>query len=413
MKRPYENTGATHVKRIRHQNQDQRSHTRSSNGTTGRDQDKHSQHIEPYVDTLSTLETLLKAITTSPKATTSCLGVDAVAHAQGLLAGLTARKTVTATTSLDVFQPSVHEHHNVPAYYAGTYLRSYPLPTLPEIPQTDPLHAAPFTHKSVTGSDRVISTSVDYERLEFLGDAYLESMATRLIFSRYPHMALGRQSQIRERLVKNETLCGFARAYSFQDRVATTDNERRADAGPGNKGLNKILADAFEAYVAALILSDPETGFARTEAWLTELWAPILLEHYGPESKDSLLAAYNPNAKTELQNKLGVGIFDDEKVAIEYREDKAMQQTKHGQVFTVGVYLTGWGHNAHCLGSGSGQNKAEAGARAAMAAMETSNTLIQELEQRCIAKKAVRDVERQKKRDEKDAKRAQSSAMQP
>ena len=73
-------------------------------------------------------------------------------------------------------------------------------PALPPI--LDPsLHSAPFTHQGTVGGVPLSqATSTSYERLEFLGDAYLELFASRLLFTKYPLLTPGRLSQKRELL---------------------------------------------------------------------------------------------------------------------------------------------------------------------------------------------------------------------
>jgi ribonuclease-3 len=224
-----------------------------------------------------------------------------------------------------------------------------------------------------------------YERLEFLGDAYLEVIATRLIFSRYPHLAAGRQAQIRERLVKNDTLTKFSMAYNFQARLKAGEGERELARASG-----KILADVFEAYVAAVILSDPVDGFKRAEIWLTELWAPILLREFGPINSDggATFNEYNQNAKQELQQKI-VG----KDIKLEYIENRPMEQTKHMQRYFISLFLTGWGHEKQLLGTGEGQNKVEAGNRAAMDAMVQSKDIIDEAARKLGALREQRRLE--------------------
>jgi len=120
--------------------------------------------------------------------------------------------------------------------------------------------------------------------LEFLGDAYLEIIATRLIHSRFPEHAVGQKSRLREWIVRNENLANYARAYEFQHRIVATEAVKSGSKG----GFEKVLADCFEAYVAALILSDPIHGFQIAESWLTALWAPRILEWIQTEGKDAI-----------------------------------------------------------------------------------------------------------------------------
>lgn len=331
---------------------------------------KHSlQTNAPSADPAATLESLLTNLTARPDVVKKLLGRDALKSAVKLLDALSSRDQ-TATASLNLFQPETLQQPILHDYSPASPLSQSHLPPLPEVPP-GPYSEAPFTHKSVAQHDRVSAAGdLTYERLEFLGDAYIEVIATRLIFSRYPYFAAGRQAQIRERLVKNETLTEFSRAYCFRDRLHINDQDTRAQ---NPKGAGKILADVFEAYVAAVVLSDPVHGFERAENWLTELWAPILLKEFAPISETTAQMVYNSNAKQELQQKiLGRG------TKLDYREERPMEQSKHTQKYFVALYLTGWGYETQFLGYGEGQNKVEAGNRAAMQAMILSNTIVED-----------------------------------
>ncbi|EMF12335.1 Ribonuclease_3-domain-containing protein, partial [Sphaerulina musiva SO2202] len=120
------------------------------------------------------------------------------------------------------------------------------------------------------------TSDLTYERLEFLGDAYIELFASRLIYESYSHLPAGRMSQVRELLVKNETLAELSRRYGFDQNIAVgaeIGELLRDSRGRGNKGYNKIVGDVFEAYVAAVVLSDFEgRGFEKAEGWCRDLW---------------------------------------------------------------------------------------------------------------------------------------------
>ncbi|KAK6430050.1 hypothetical protein LTR95_013803 [Oleoguttula sp. CCFEE 5521] len=293
-------------------------------------------------------------------------------------------------------------------------------PTLPPLPEIlDPtLATAPFTHKSLHGYDRATSTSdMTYERLEFLGDAYLEVIASRIIFHHFPKLTAGSQSQVREVLVKNETLAEYARLYGFELRVKVADFEQMAadSAGKGNKGLNKILGDVFEAYIAAVILSDAENGFAVVEKWLTALWAPKLIDaanSHKYRSSGTILqhalgedtrTIYDPTAKATLQKRI-----QSADAKLSYEPYKAMQELKGDQLgqnrHFIAVYLTGYGLERKCLGKGVGKNKVEAGNWAAVEAMHGEcKGVVDE----CEAKLGViKEARRKVKEEEEGAKGA-------
>lgn len=291
------------------------------------------------------------------------------------------------------------------------------LPPLPEI--DDSLSTAPFTHKSsIHTYDRTVTSSVSgkyqdvtYERLEFLGDAYIEIFASRLIWDRFYHLSTaGQMSQIREALVKNETLSEYSRAYGFDKRVKVGDWDSMQASSKGNKGFNKVLGDVFEAYMAAVVLSDPEHGFAVAEKWMFGLWAPKLYEmaqkgEYRTSSFDLTHIAgadpsktYDPSAKVTLQQRIVLN----ESVKLEYEPYMDSVELK-GEMLGlnkhfIAVYLTGYGYEKVQLGKGEGKNKVEAGNWAATDAMHGEHKAIVD---KCADQ--CRKI-KEKKRLEKEAK---------
>jgi len=246
---------------------------------------------------------------------------------------------------------------SIPGHAKSVAHTSPPLPDLPPI--LDPsLAKIPFIHRWTAEKERLPSVDGSYERLEFIGDAYIELIASRLILPRFPQMSPGRLSQVREFLVKNETLAQFSLAYNFDElaEFPTAHKESRANA---SKLWTKTLGDMFEAYVAALIASDSKNGFATAEAWLVKLWTPKLLDRQD----------HNPPENTAAKRDLAVKILT-RGVKIDYRDEGQMKVNKEGKIwFKVGVYVTGLGWENQHLGTGKGLNKTEAGIRAAMEAL--------------------------------------------
>lgn len=234
--------------------------------------------------------------------------------------------------------------------------------TLPPLPPIldKALESVAFTHPGSLSCDTASKINISYDRLEFLGDAYIELMATRVIFPRFPSLAAGRLSQQREMLVKNETLAEYALAYNFDEKakLPSTYNTPGKDS---RKLWLKTLGDIFEAFVAAVIISDPEQGFQVAEAWLAALWESKL----GLQKREDT-ETVDPKAKMHLAAKLmGKGIkinYRDEAPPVEIRQEGKL-------IFQVGAYLTGWGWQDQHLGSGKGLNKQEAGQKAAADAL--------------------------------------------
>ncbi|KAJ9623408.1 hypothetical protein H2203_005667 [Taxawa tesnikishii (nom. ined.)] len=405
--RPYQN-GRQHQSWQGAQNH-QRNNRSSDNQFSTNNQKQAQQEwaqMAMKTDPWAALELALKAVTSSTSVTKERLSKDGVQWATNLLEEVSARDKRSATDLLDASLPSTFSHTDVTPFSSGVPLEKYPLPPLPDVDPESPYAKAPFTHKSKVQYDRQYATSdtLDYEKLEFLGDAYIEIIATRLIFSRYPHFSAGRQAQVREKLVKNTTLGEFAEAYGFRDRLQISEQELRhidQAKGKGSKGEGKgwkIFADVFEAYVAAIILSDPQNGFQRTEKWLTELWAPILLSEFGKEAAEEV---YNGNAKQELQQKI---LTRDTK--LDYRNDRPMEQSKHSQKFFVALYFTGFEYKDRLLGKGEGPNRVVAGNKAAMAA--TKDPLVAELAQKIQEIRA----EKKKQMEEEAAKQAAEASTE-
>ncbi|KAL8644146.1 MAG: hypothetical protein Q9210_007402 [Variospora velana] len=238
------------------------------------------------------------------------------------------------------------------------------LPALPVI-QDMSIAEAPFIHQGVlkAAASGPRGRSLNYERLEFLGDAYLELIASRVILPRFPQFDPGKLSQTRQLLVCNETLADFSHRYDFHKRAhLPVDIRRKQDVR--DKAWIKVMGDIFEAYVAALIISDPENGFTTAEKWLAELWAPLLQTGINVEVADT-------SAKELLSTKIMTT-----GTRIRYHDAGPPEKSKtiKGQsIFHVKIYYTGLGFEEVCIGGGKGSNKAEAGHNAARNAMHNTH----------------------------------------
>ena len=246
------------------------------------------------------------------------------------------------------------------------------LPTLPAIKSPD-LEAATFTHSGVTSNPSTLS----YERLEWVGDAYLYLISTLLIFSTFTSHLPGRCAQIRELLVKNETLASYARRYGFEKRARLPpeflDNNHKGYR-PKEVEKIKVMGDIFEAYVAAVVLSDPEQGVDRVSSWLKSLWAQTISNQIKDQDRLNEKAKAIPNGdvnanlnpKEMLLRKIGA-----KGVKITYRDagPEEKDSVTGFPLFTVGVYLDGWGGHEKQLGIGKALGKKEAGMRAAEMAL--------------------------------------------
>jgi ribonuclease-3 len=163
--------------------------------------------------------------------------------------------------------------------------------------------------------------------------------------------------------------------------------KRKIDFDPESKAWKKVVADIFEAYVAGVVLSNPEDGFAIAETWLDKLWASQLL---GFKEK----VVENPRARDDLQKMLVLNGID-----IKYREERPMIMERGVQKYFLGVYLTGWGYTDEWLGSGEGQKKAQASIAAATDALKRNSAILQDAARQ---KRELMEV-RAKEREEREA----------
>lgn len=232
----------------------------------------------------------------------------------------------------------------------------YSQDALPDAPPiSSELESVVFTHASVATQHPDDPKMVNYERLEFLGDAQIELMATLVVFERYSSATPGKMSAAREKLCRNDTLAQYCRDYHFDKRLKTSFQ-------PGEiTDWHKIQGDVFEAYVAAIVLSatNQNEGFETARAWLTKLWEPKL-------QSLGLSVPQDVRSKEELAKKvLAKGI------KLSYVEDRPPIMNKHEgtETYFMGCYITGWGYQNQHLGSGHGRSKNEAGQNAAAYAL--------------------------------------------
>ena len=88
------------------------------------------------------------------------------------------------------------------------------------------------------------------ERLEFLGDSVLSIVVSEYIYKHDPNMPEGELTKLRASLVCEKSLCAFSRELELGSYLMLGKGE---DKG-GGRERDSILADAFEAVLAAIYL---------------------------------------------------------------------------------------------------------------------------------------------------------------
>jgi ribonuclease-3 len=173
------------------------------------------------------------------------------------------------------------------------------------------------------------------ERLEFLGDSILNFVVADYLYRQYPEKEEGELTILRARLVNRKALAFCAKEIDLRRFMLTHTNS----AGVQEKGFDTILADAYEAIIAAQYLDggmDVAKNFILTR--LTSALANGYLKVSDQNFKSELL---------ELSQAQGKGIP-------RYQTMKE-EGPDHDRTFTIQVMV---GNEA--MGTGIGKNKKEA-----------------------------------------------------
>jgi ribonuclease III len=208
-----------------------------------------------------------------------------------------------------------------------------------------------LTHRSRAAED--VSGGVnDNESLEFLGDAVLGLVVAEALFRRYPDSTEGQKSKIKAAVVSTQSLARHAEAIRLGDHLLLGRGEEKT----GGRFKQALLADAYEALIAALYL---DGGLPAAAAFLErELGAAIA----AGAQQDVVGTDY----KSALQERLQAS----GRPLPEYRV-AAASGPDHRKTFTIEVLVDG-----EIFGTATGRAKKEAeqeAARIALLQLQTSN----------------------------------------
>lgn len=178
----------------------------------------------------------------------------------------------------------------------------------------------------------------DNERLEFLGDAVLDLVVSEALFRRFPEAREGELSRMRAAMVHEGALAALGRVIELGPALRLGRGEELS----GGRDRDALLADAFEAMIAAVYLDEGAEAAVRT-------LAPLLDFSPGVE-----LAARDP--KTELQQRIQAA----RKLTPMYREAEDLEGG-----FRVEVTV-----EERVLGAGEGRSKKLAQQAAARAVLD-------------------------------------------
>lgn len=197
-----------------------------------------------------------------------------------------------------------------------------------------------LTHSSYANEKH--NGSVCNERLEFLGDSVLGLISAEYYFKLFAAKPEGDLTKMRAASVCEESLFGFAKRISLGDYLFLGKGEEHT----GGRERPSILADAFEAVIAAIYL---DGGFEKARDFVL----PFLLN---PPEKDERFKDY----KTTLQEIIQKN--PEERLEYVHTGEEGPDHDKH---FFVEVRL-----NSNVIGRGQGRSKKHAEQQAAKEALE-------------------------------------------
>lgn len=186
------------------------------------------------------------------------------------------------------------------------------------------------------------SAAESNERLEFLGDGILGFVAARWLYERYPKATEGELHRRRVAFVNADALATTARRLGFGNLLILGAGEHKT----GGRDRTSILADAFEAFLAALYHAK---GLEAVTKFLER-------EHLAKLERHVTLI----DPKTELQEMVQARTSA-VPVYLETAEGRP-----HERVFTSHVSVEG-----EVVGAGSGPSKKAAQQNAALQALAT------------------------------------------
>lgn len=200
-----------------------------------------------------------------------------------------------------------------------------------------------LTHSSFL-NEQEDSSLVSYDRLEYLGDAFLGWVVARELYASYPRYDEGDLSRARAALVRGETLAEIAQQFDLGAYLFLSQGEESG----GGRSRTRNLAAALEAVLGAVLIDQGEQQ-ARE---LVIQWLGQRIKALGPEGAAR-------DAKSALQEAV-------QRKGLPLPAYEIISETgpPHARWFTVRVSV-----NGHEVGNGAGSKKAEAEQAAAAEAL--------------------------------------------
>ena len=127
---------------------------------------------------------------------------------------------------------------------------------------------------------------INYEKLEFFGDAVLRLAASKFIEKKYPQMSVGARSELRAHIVSDEWLSKLGKKIDIENLII-----KGPKALGDENSRNTIIGEATEALIGALYKCF--NSIQEVNLWLDDVWEE--------DSEMFLKAPYKFKSKSVLQ----------------------------------------------------------------------------------------------------------------
>ena len=182
------------------------------------------------------------------------------------------------------------------------------------------------------------------QRLEFLGDAVLQLVLTRVLYEKFPEFGEGPLTKARAQLVNRRTLAEHGRRLGLGECLILS----RGEDLNGGRERPSTLADAFEALLGAVFI---DGGFESVQEFV--------LRHFRDVFGDLEVLPNLENPKGELQEALQANSPEPPRYVL-----VSVSGPDHERLFECAVY-----YRKEELGRGCGKSKKEAESQAAVNAL--------------------------------------------
>ena len=129
-----------------------------------------------------------------------------------------------------------------------------------------------------------VSSTHNYEQLEFVGDAVVRLVAAELLLEKYSNFTVGEFAAIRSILVSDRSLAQIANNYGWSRYLLVSKSAAGDKAGEESR-----LADSFEAVLAALYLSTKTLELIRP--WLDPHFQKMIAQICSDPARQNYKAA--------------------------------------------------------------------------------------------------------------------------